>query len=61
MVRQVLGTDAVGLFPALDATQCAKLIKEEYLRNTSLKIRTGSWQEIMIYVILNRTRDQVFK
>ena len=55
----LLGTDAVCLFPSLDAKECAKLVKEEYKNNLKFKMIVGDWIEVMRYLAVNLSRGKI--
>ena len=56
----LIGTDAVCLFPSLDAEECAKLVAEEY-RGSSYDMRITDWREVMRYLKLTLPRSRLLK
>ena len=57
----LLGTDAVGFFPSLDSQACARLIRQEYEKNENFTVEIGDWRELMRYIILNTSRQRIFR
>ena len=53
----LIGADAVGLFPSMDTTETARIVREEFI-NGDLKLECD-WKELSKYISMNRTESEI--